>query len=173
LLRPEPGPVGASVDPLGEAPGARLFPDGFMLVLPFGKVGPVVEGDLVPMPTVPPVLVPLIDEPVAALPAAPEVEPAVEPPLLCAKASVLDSAKAPASAIVVNFMTVSLWFDDPRTTRHGGLMFRHSRSIEPCRRSHIDVHPAATPWLRLPPDATATIAAATMFAPALARIGSV
>ena len=107
LLRPEPGPVGVRVDPLGEALGARLFPDGFMLVLPFGEVGPVVEGDLVPIPTVPPAPVPLIDEPVAALPAAPEVEPAVEPPLLCAKASVLDSAKAPASAIVVNFMMFS------------------------------------------------------------------
>lgn len=101
LLRPEPGPVGASVDPLGEALGARVFPDGFILLFLFGEVVPVVEGP-VPMPTVPPV--PLIDEPVAVLPAAPAVEPAVELPLLCARAKVLHSARAPASPIVVSFM---------------------------------------------------------------------
>ena len=103
MLRPEPGPVGASVDPLGEAPGARLFPDGFILALPFGEVGPVVEGDPVPTPTVP------ADAPVAVLPAAPELEPPAEPPVPCANARVVDSAKAPARAIVVSFMIVFLW----------------------------------------------------------------
>jgi hypothetical protein len=146
LLRPEPGPVGASVDPLGEVLGARVFPEGFMegfvLVLPLGEVVPAVE-DLVPIPTVP-LPVPLIDEPVAVLPAAPVAEPPVELPLLCAKARVLDSARAPASAIVVNFMTVSSGFNDSRTTRDGARMFRHSRSIEPFHRSHKNVHPAAT-----------------------------
>jgi hypothetical protein len=87
LLRPEPGPVGASVDPLGEAPGARVFPDGFILLFPFGDVVPLVD-DPVPVPTVPPVPVPLIEEPV--LPAEPAVDPPAELPLLCAKARELD-----------------------------------------------------------------------------------
>jgi|GEM_PF-5298157 len=52
-------------------------------------------------------------------------------------------------------------------------MFRHCRSIEPWHSAHKNVHAAATPFRWLPPDVTATIAAATMFAPALARIGSV
>ena len=106
MLGPEPGPVGARVDPLGEALGARVFPEGFILVFPFGAV-PVVD-DPVPVPTVPPV--PLMEEPV--LPAAPVVEPPADVPLLCAKASVLDNARAPASAIVVSFMTVSFGFND-------------------------------------------------------------
>jgi hypothetical protein len=167
LLRPEPGPVGASVDPLGEALGARVFPEGFILVFRFGEVVPV--EDPVPMPTVPPVPVPLIDEPVAA----PPVEPPVELPPPCAKARVLDSARAPASAIVVSFMTVSSRSNDSRTTRQGAVMFRHYRSIEPWDHSHKNVHSAATPFGWLPPDVTTTIAAATTFAPALARIGSV
>lgn len=29
LRSPEPGPVGVNVDPLGEALGARVFPEGF------------------------------------------------------------------------------------------------------------------------------------------------
>jgi hypothetical protein len=30
LLRPEPGPVGANVDPLGEGLAPTVLPDGFM-----------------------------------------------------------------------------------------------------------------------------------------------
>jgi hypothetical protein len=105
LLRPEPGPVGASVDPLGEAPAPMVFPDGFLVVF-----GPVTdERAAPPVPVVLPV-VPLIDEPVveplAAAPPAAEPAPD-EPPLLCASANVLESARAVASAIVEIFMVAS------------------------------------------------------------------
>jgi hypothetical protein len=99
LLRPEPAPVGLSVEPLGEALGAKLFPDGFMVVLPFGAVGPVVDVPA-PVPTVPPAPVPPTEEPVAAPPA----EPPAAPPPACANARVVDIAMAPASAIVMSFM---------------------------------------------------------------------
>jgi len=32
-FRPEPGPVGCNVDPLGEPLGASVFPDGFAVLL--------------------------------------------------------------------------------------------------------------------------------------------
>src|ERR1700686_3308092 len=84
LLRPEPGPVGVNVDPLGEALGPRVFPDGLWVL--FGEVTVV--------PALP-VVVPFIDEPVA-LPVAAEpptagLPPAVAPPA-CASAKVLESA---------------------------------------------------------------------------------
>jgi hypothetical protein len=78
LLRPEPGPLGVNVDPLGEPLGASVFPDGFMVVL---------EPPVVPLvrPTVEPggllIEFPVADEPVLGateLP-APDV-PADEPP---------------------------------------------------------------------------------------------
>jgi hypothetical protein len=106
LLRPEPGPVGVIVEPLGEPLGASVFPDGFMVVL---------EPPLAPLvrPTVEPggllIEFPVADEPVLGateLP-APEVPPAVPPPLLCASANVLESASAPANATVMSFMVVS------------------------------------------------------------------
>ena len=105
MLRPEPGPVGASVDPLGEVPAPTVLPDGFLVV-----VGPVAaERAAFPVPAALPV-VPFIDEPVVppvvALP--PVAEPAPdEPPLLCASANVLVSARAVASAIVEIFMVAS------------------------------------------------------------------
>jgi len=106
LLRPEPGPVGASVDPLGEAPAPMVFPDGFMVV--FGPVAD--ERAALPVPAVLPV-VPFIDEPVVApvvaLPPVVEPAPAEPPPLLCASANVLESARTVASAIVEIFMVAS------------------------------------------------------------------
>jgi hypothetical protein len=82
LLRPEPGPVGVNVDPLGEPLGANVFPDGFMVVLE-PPAAPLVR------PTVEPggllIEVPVADEPVLGAPElpAPEVPPAVPPaPLL-------------------------------------------------------------------------------------------
>jgi hypothetical protein len=113
LLRPDPGPVGVTVDPLGEPLGASVFPDGFMVVL---------EPPVVPLvrPTVEPggllIEFPVADEPVLGateLP-APEVPPPA-PPLLCASANVLESASAPANAIVVSFMVVSLVGDERET----------------------------------------------------------
>jgi hypothetical protein len=100
---PEPGPVGASVDPLGEAFGASVFPDGFMVL--FGVADeplpmPVVPDVPVPVPTAPPVVDGLELMPVPAEP--PAAEPA--PPPLCAKTTVLDSANAVARAIVVSFI---------------------------------------------------------------------
>jgi hypothetical protein len=104
LLRPEPGPVGVSVDPLGEEPAPMVLPDGLVVVVEPGAVErdapePVVVLPEVPMP------VPLTDEPVLA---PPDAEPApAEPPPLCASANVLVSARAVASAIVETFMVAS------------------------------------------------------------------
>jgi hypothetical protein len=108
LLRPEPGPVGVSVDPLGDALGPSVFPDGFIVV--FGPVvAPMLPELAVPvfLPVVLPVALPFIDEPVAAPLAAepPAVElPPAEPPPLCASANVLDNARAVAKAILVSLM---------------------------------------------------------------------
>ena len=107
LLIPEPGPVGVSVDPLGEEPAPMVLPDGFVVVVEPGAVErdalePVVVLPEVPMP------VPLTDEPALAPPAAPPpAEPPAEPPLLCASAKVLDNARAVASAMVEIFMVAS------------------------------------------------------------------
>jgi len=128
LLRPEPGPVGVSVDPLGEAPAPIVLPEGFMVL--FGPVA-VEPAAPVPMPVVPvpvalPGLVPLMDEPevVPLVAAPPEAEPApAEPPLLCASANVLDSASAVASAIVETFMAASLSAMSLNKSRPG-VMFR-------------------------------------------------
>jgi hypothetical protein len=102
LLRPEPGPVGVNVDPLGEPLGASVFPEGFVVALG-PLVRPTVEpGGLVtdePAPEVPPVA----EEPAEVPPAVPPAAP----PLLWASAKVLESASAPANAIVVSFMVVS------------------------------------------------------------------
>jgi hypothetical protein len=104
LLIPEPGPVGVSVDPLGDEPAPMVLPDGFVVVVEPGAVErdapePVVLPE-VPMP------VPLTDEPVLAPPEA-EPAPPAEPPPLCASANVLVSARAVASAIVETFMVAS------------------------------------------------------------------
>jgi hypothetical protein len=108
LLRPEPGPVGVNVDPLGEALGPSVLPDGLWVL--FG----LVTGAVVVEPAVLPVVVPLVDEPVmvplAADPPAVELPP-VEPLPLCASARLLErrlleSANAAASTIVVSFIVV-------------------------------------------------------------------
>ena len=98
LPMPEPGPVGVNVDPLGEPLGASVFPDGFVLL---GPIRPEVV-ELVELPAVPPVVFPL-DEPVVVPPVTepPAEPPPAVPPLLCASANVLESASAPANAIVV------------------------------------------------------------------------
>jgi hypothetical protein len=105
LLRPEPEPVGPSVDPLGEPLGPSVLPDGFTVLF-----GPVVA-PMFPEPVARPVALPLMDEPVvvplAAEPPAVELPPAEPLPLLCASANVLDSAKAVARAMVVSFMVDS------------------------------------------------------------------
>jgi hypothetical protein len=71
-------------------------------------LGAVTEPVVVELPALP-VVVPFIVEPVA-VPLAAEPPAAVLPPVdpLCASASVLDSAKAVANAIVVSFIVVSL-----------------------------------------------------------------
>jgi hypothetical protein len=121
-LRPEPGPVGVNVDPLGEPEGASVFPDGFVVVL-----GPVRA--LLARPVVDPggCVIELLftDEPgvapVAAEPPVPELPPDIPPLLLlCASATVLESASAPANAIVMSFMVVSLVEDLGKTSTGGG-----------------------------------------------------
>jgi hypothetical protein len=49
----EPGPVGASVDPLGEAFGASVFPEGFAVL-------PGLADEPFPIPVVPEVPVPVV-----------------------------------------------------------------------------------------------------------------
>jgi hypothetical protein len=86
LLRPEPGPVGVNVDPLGDALGASELPDGFLVL--FGAVfGAAV------LPVV------VVEGLVAGL--EPTVGAAV-----CANANVLESANAAVSAMVVSLMAV-------------------------------------------------------------------
>jgi hypothetical protein len=101
LPRPEPEPIGVSVEPLGEALGPRVFPDGLWVL--FGEVTVVPAF---------PVVVPFIDEPVA-LPVAAEPPAAGLPPAVapaCASAKVPESANAVANAIVLIFMLVFLGF---------------------------------------------------------------
>ncbi len=98
LPMPEPGPVGANVDPLGEALGPSAFPEGLWVL--FGLAGPRVVEPAVP------VVVPMLDDPAVPVPVT-ELPPA-EPVPLCANANVLESANAAASAIVASFMIISL-----------------------------------------------------------------
>jgi hypothetical protein len=79
-LTPEPGPVGVSVDPLGEPLGASALPDGFVVLPEMPLLAPVampvVEPGGFPVGTpfvMEPVVVPVVPEPVA-------VEPVVDPP---------------------------------------------------------------------------------------------
>jgi hypothetical protein len=102
LLTPEPAPLGVNVDPLGEALGPRVLPDGLAVLL-----GPVTGPVVVELPALP-VVVPFTVEPVEApLAAEPPALPPADP--LCASANVLDSAKAVANAIVESLMVVSLF----------------------------------------------------------------
>jgi hypothetical protein len=102
---PEPGPVGVSVVPLGEALGPRVLPEGLAVLFGVVVVAPV------------PVVLPLVEEPVVVLPAAeppaaelPPAVPPAEPPPLCASPKVLDSASA-----VANAMTYDRALHDRRT----------------------------------------------------------
>jgi hypothetical protein len=117
---PDPGPVGVNVDPLGEPLGASVLPEGFVVVF-----GPVRVPDDIP------VVAPggfdielLFMEPVVApVPAEPptlEPAPDVPPVLLCASANVLESANAPANAMVVSFMVISLVDDEEKTSQRDG-----------------------------------------------------
>jgi hypothetical protein len=111
---PEPGPVGVSVEPLGEALGPSVLPDGLWVL--FGPAGLVV---------VEPAALPVVDEPVLVPVPVAELPPA-EPVPLCARAKVPDSAKAAANAIVVSFMIVSLTLltkDNPPATSYVPLIF--------------------------------------------------
>jgi hypothetical protein len=112
---PEPGPVGVKVDPLGEPLGASVFPDGFVVVLGALVVParPTVEpgGFAIPFP--------FTDEPVVEPPVL-EPAPDVPPLLLCASANVLESASAPANAIVMSFMVASLVGDQGETSTGDG-----------------------------------------------------
>ena len=110
----EPGPAGASVEPLGEGL-ISAFPDGFtplfraaaalpaLLVMPVSAVPPVALPDVVP-PVEDPVVVPLVAAPPVA-----ELPP-VEPPLDCASAQVPVNASAVANPNVAIFMMLLLLF---------------------------------------------------------------
>jgi hypothetical protein len=132
-LRPEPGPVGVSVEPLGEAPAPTVLPDGFMVFGPPGVVPAAPVLLLVPaaLPVVPLMEEPgLLVPPVVAPPVAPEEEPApAEPPLLCASANVLESARAVASAIVEIFMVAFLSAMSMNKSRRG-FMFHNAAACE-------------------------------------------
>jgi hypothetical protein len=93
---PEPGPVGVSVDPLGEALGPSVLPDGLWVL--FGLAGAV---------AVDPAVLPVVGEPVVVPVPVAELPPA-EPVPLCASAKVPESANAAANAIVVSLMIDSL-----------------------------------------------------------------
>jgi len=96
FLRPEPAPVGAIVEPLGEAFGPRVFPDGLWVLFGEVTVAPPV-----------PVVVPFDVEPAALPVAAAPAEAPDEAPPACASANVLERAKAIANAIVLNLIVVS------------------------------------------------------------------
>ena len=98
---PEPGPVGVSVEPLGEAFGPSVLPEGLAVLFGYPMVPLVPE-----LPVVPPTEEPVVVPPAAEPPALPPAEPPEDP--LCANANVPESAKAVASAIVVSFIVVSL-----------------------------------------------------------------
>jgi hypothetical protein len=104
LRVPEPGPVGANVEPLGEEFGPSVLPEGLAVSLGLVTAPPAPE-----LPVVRPIDEPVVVPPVAEPPAVelPPTEPPPEDPV-CANANVLESAKAVASAIVVSFIVVSL-----------------------------------------------------------------
>jgi hypothetical protein len=130
LPRPEPGPLGVRVDPLGEGFGASVFPDGFMVLFGLVPTEPVEPTE----PAARPVVLPFMDEPtvdpLAAVPPAAELPPAAPPALpLCASANVLESANAVASAIVLSFMISSF-----SSLREAATRRRFARSINSSSR---------------------------------------
>jgi hypothetical protein len=104
---PEPGPVGVNVEPLGEAFGPSVLPEGLAVLFGFVTAPPVPELPVVVRFIEEPLVVPLAVEPPAV--ELPPAEPPEDP--LCANANVLESAKAVASAIVVSFIVVSSFGD--------------------------------------------------------------
>lgn len=115
---PEPGPVGVSVEPLGEEFGPSVLPDGLMVLFGLAPAPPVVLPSLelpvlVELPAVPPAV-----ELPPAVPAAlpPADPPPAPPPPPCASAKVELRASAEASAAVVSFM-VALSLVRERTKR--------------------------------------------------------
>ena len=135
---PEPGPVGVSVEPLGEEFGPSVFPEGLAVLFGFVTAPPVPEL---------PVVVPFIEDPVVVpLPADPpavELPPAAPPedPPLCASANVLESAKAVANAIVVSFIVVSLFSDGLDNRRKRSIVPKKAgllRDKRPLARSHLE-----------------------------------
>jgi hypothetical protein len=104
---PEPGPVGVTVEPLGEEPAPIVLPDGFVV-----DPGPLAEPAVLPVELPAPLIVVPLEPPVPApalLPLDPAAEPPAAPPApACASANVLERAKAVANAIVVILMVVPL-----------------------------------------------------------------
>jgi hypothetical protein len=100
----EPGPVGESVEPLGEGL-MSVFPDGFTpLLRPAAALPASLLMPVVPVPL--PAVVPVVEDPVAApaaVPPVPELPPAPLPPA-CAKAKLLVNDSATANPIVASFM---------------------------------------------------------------------
>ena|ERR1700754_1504827 len=119
-LVPEPGPVGVNVEPLGEEFGPSVLPEGLAVLFGYETAPPAPELPVVVPPIEEPVVVPLAAEP----PALPPAEPPEDS--LCAKANVLESAKAAASAIVFSFIVVSL-FGDGWITAANDRWFRRNR----------------------------------------------
>ena len=107
----EPDPFGPRVDPLGEVLISEL-PDGFpgMFGLPIapGLIWPVVTPDGLPAEGTPAADEPVEGEPLDTPPDVPPALPPAAPPPVCARAIELESAIAPVSASVANFMGRSL-----------------------------------------------------------------
>jgi hypothetical protein len=141
---PEPGPVGVSVDPLGEALGPSVLPDGLWVL--FGLAGAVAVD-----PAVLPV-VPVVGEPVVVPVPVAELPPA-EPVPLCASAKVPESANAAANAIVVSLMIDSLALltkDNPPATPYVPPIFgAMQRLAQACQAAELVPH-------RVPPASEGT-----------------
>jgi hypothetical protein len=126
---PEPGPVGVTVEPLGEEPAPIVLPDGFVV-----DPAPLAEPAVLPVELPAPLIVVPLEPPVPApalLPLDPAAEPPAAPPApppACASANVLERAKAVANAIVVILMVVPLGCcSDNNDNLH--LMFLHQGPI--------------------------------------------
>ena len=98
---------GVSVDPLGEGL-IRLLPDGFTALFAPAVALPALLFRLVPAdpPSEVPAVVPVVADPVVVPLVAdpPAAAPPADPLPLWAKATVLESASAAASPMLVNFM---------------------------------------------------------------------
>ena len=122
LLVPEPGPVGVTVEPLGEEFGPSVLPDGLMVLFGLAPAPPVVVPSMelpvvVELPAVPPAVELPPAEPAAEPPpAAPPPAPPAPPPPPCANAKVEPRARTDARAIVVVFMVALSWVRAGPTT---------------------------------------------------------